>query len=64
MGKELDILREKILNYRAKHDISQYKFAELCKVTPQTICNIENGIQEPSKLTKQKILNIVEETED
>lgn len=60
MGKELDALRAKILNYRAKHDISQIKFAELCKVTPQTICNIENGIQEPSKLTKQKIINIVE----
>lgn len=61
MGKELDVLRSKMLDYRARHDISQTKLAELCKVTPQTICNIENGVQEPSKLTKQKILNIIEE---
>ena len=60
MGKELDVLRVKILDYRAKHNISQHKFAELCKVTPQTVCNIENGVQEPSKLTKQKILNLIE----
>lgn len=61
MGKELDVLREKMLDYRARHDVSQVRLAELCKVTPQTICNIENGVQEPSKLTKQKILNIIEE---
>lgn len=61
MGKELDVLRAKMLDYRARHDVSQVRLAELCKVTPQTICNIENGVQEPSKLTKQKILNIIEE---
>ena len=60
MSKELDVLRQKMLDYRAKHNLSQVKLAEMCKVTPQTICNIENGIQEPSKLTKQKILNIIE----
>jgi DNA-binding XRE family transcriptional regulator len=60
MAKELDVLREKMLDYRARHNISQYKFAELCKLTPQTICNIENGVQKPSKLTKQKILNLIE----
>lgn len=60
MGKELDVLRQKMLDFRAKHNISQIRLAELCKVTPQTICNVENGVQEPSKLTKQKILNIVE----
>lgn len=60
MNKELDILRQKMLNYRARYNLSQNKFAELCKLTPQTVCNIENGVQEPSKLTKQKILNLVE----
>ena len=60
MSKELDVLRQKMLDYRARHNISQYKLAELCKLTPQTVCNIENGIQAPSKLTKQKILNLIE----
>ena len=60
MSKELDVLRQKMLDYRARHNISQYKLAELCKLTPQTVCNVENGVQEPSKLTKQKILNLIE----
>jgi DNA-binding XRE family transcriptional regulator len=59
MSLELDVLREKMLDYRARHNISQVRFAELCQLTPQTVCNIENGIQEPSKLTKQKILNLI-----
>jgi len=58
--KELDILRRKMLDYRARQNISQIRLAELCKLTPQTICNIENGVQEPSKLTKQKIINVIE----
>ena len=60
MCRNLDILRKKMLDYRARHNISQLRLAELCNVTQQTICNIENGIQSPSKLTKQKILNIIE----
>lgn len=59
--KDLDFLRAKMLKYRASHNISQLKLAELCSVSQQTICNVENGVQEPSKLTKQKILNIIEE---
>lgn len=53
-------LMAKMLDYRAKNNMSQYKLAELCKLTPQTICNIENGTQSPSKLTRQKILNLIE----
>ena len=60
LQKDLDVLRQKMLDYRARHNISQYKLAELCKLTPQTICNIENGTQSPSKLTYQKILNLIE----
>lgn len=41
--------------------MSQEAFAKLCNVTPQTLCNVENGVQKPSKLTLQKILNIVGE---
>ena len=53
-------LIEKMLDYRARHNISQLRFAELCKVSQQTICNVENGVQAPSKLTKRKILNLIE----
>ena len=51
---------EKILNYRAKYNLSQLEMAKLCNLTVQTIYNIENGVQNPSKLTKQKILRIIE----
>lgn len=60
MTKEYEELRKKMLDYRARNNISQYKLADLCKLTPQTVCNIENGVQTPSKLTKQKILNLIE----
>lgn len=62
--KDTDNLREQILIYRAKYNLSQGKFANLCKLTSQTICNIENGTQEPSKLTRQKILNIIKEEKE
>ena len=48
-------LGQEILMYRAKNNISQQEMAKRCKVTRQTIINIENGIQEPSKLTEAKI---------
>ena len=51
---------EKSLKYRAKYNLSQLGMAKLCNLTVQTICNIENGVQNPSKLTKQKILRIIE----
>lgn len=50
----------KMIKFRARENISQLKLAELCNVTQQTICNVENGTQDPSRLTRQKILNIVE----
>ena len=53
-------ISNKILNFRAMHNLSQLEMAKLCKVTVQTICNVENGVQNPSKLTTQKILNVVE----
>ena len=48
----------------AMHNLSQLEMAKLCKVTVQTICNIENGVQNPSKLTAQKILNVVEKSDE
>lgn len=58
-----EALQAKILSYRARHNLSQGKFAKLCNVTPQTICNIENGVQKPSKLTRRKISDVIEKEE-
>ena len=52
MNKEqLKELSEQILKYRAKHNLSAEKFAELCNLTMPTIYNIENCKQAPSKMT-------------
>lgn len=56
----MENLADKMLSYRAKNDLSQAEFAKMCKLTVQTICNVENGVQKPSKLTRQKILNIIQ----
>ena len=59
-NQELKQLSEKILDYRAKHNLSAEKFADRCKLTIVTIYNIENGKQAPSKMTLRKILNVIE----
>jgi len=38
-----------ILEYRTRHNLSQEKMAELLKVNKWSICNIENGKQNPRK---------------
>ena len=53
-------LGERMLRFRAKNKLSQAKFAEMCEVTVQTICNVENGTQNPSKLTETRILMAME----
>jgi DNA-binding XRE family transcriptional regulator len=59
--KQAKSLSDKMIDYRAKHGLSLGKFAELCGLSAQTVCNVENGIQKPSKITERKILNIVDE---
>ena len=56
---ELKELSENILNYRAKHNLSAEKFADLCSLTMPTIYNIENCKRVPSKMTLRKILNVI-----
>lgn len=56
-------IAEKMLEYRAKHNLSQSKLADLCGITTQTVNSIENGIQSPSKLTEAKIKLIVDKEE-
>ena len=57
--EELIALSRNMVEYRARNNISQGKLAELCKLSHQTICNVENQVQSPTKLTAQKILNII-----
>ena len=56
-------LEEKIIRYRAKHRLSQKQMADLCGITLQTLCNVENGIQTPGKITVTKIQLVLEEDE-
>lgn len=53
-------LAKKMIEYRAKQDISMRELANRCGLTVQTICNIENGVQTPSRITTQKILNVID----
>lgn len=60
---EEKMLQKRMLEYRAKHNIPAAEMARRCGVTTPTIYNIENGIQTPSKLTRQKILNVIQKEE-
>jgi len=66
MITDLDVLREEVLRYRAKHDLNQEEFAQLCGLTRVTICTLESGRyrggkqSELSKLSKAKINNVLE----
>lgn len=54
-------LQEEMIRYRAKENISQTELARRCGVTLQTINSVENGNQNPSKVTEAKIRMILEE---
>lgn len=48
-------LQERMIEYRAKNDITQRELAEKIGVSVQTINSVENGTQTPSKITQAKI---------
>lgn len=48
-------LQERMIEYRAKERISQGQLADKCGISYQTLNSIEQGKQEPSKVTKAKI---------
>ena len=54
-------LPEVMLEYRAKERISQTELARRVGVSLQTINSIENGLQEPSKVTRAKIELVINE---
>lgn len=53
-------LQEKMLEYRARENISQAELARRCKLTTQTVAMVERGMQEPSPLTRTKLLIVIE----
>ena len=61
MAENSKDIQKRILEYRAKENISLKEMAKRCNVSLQTICYIENGTQTPGKLTTQKVLNVIGE---
>ncbi len=55
----MENLREKMIDFRAKNNLSQSKAAKLAKVTLMTWGSVERGIQSPSKLTESKIIRVI-----
>ena len=60
----MDNLPSKMLEYRAKRNITQNELAERCGLTVQTITNIERCKQNPSRLTAEKIRLVIEKEEE
>lgn len=56
----MDISRA-ILEYRAKHSISQREFARRAQLSEQTVNSVENGLQNPTALTVAKIERVINE---
>lgn len=52
-------IAERMIEYRAKERINQQELADRCGVSKQTIYSIENGLQDPSKVTIAKIELVV-----
>ena len=57
-------LGDKILEYRAKHGLSQEEFANLVQVNVMTINAIENNKRKPLRTTAKKIEMIIKESEN
>lgn len=48
-------LKDRMIEYRARERINQTELANRAGVSKQTIYSIENGLQDPSKVTQAKI---------
>ena len=57
-------LGERMVRYRAKERINQSELARRCGVTTQTVSNVERGIQDPSRVTVQKIELVIGRQEE
>lgn len=54
------MLSEKMVEYRAKHNLTQKRLAELCGITVQTVVKAEQG-KPLTRLTAKKIELIIKE---
>ena len=52
-------LQEKMIHFRAEHNLSQTDFAKKCKLSTQTVMSIEKGQQNPSRITYAKIMIVI-----
>ena len=57
-------LGDRVLEYRARHNISQEDFANLAHVNVMTINSVENKKRNPTKLTIVKIERVLREDEN
>lgn len=57
-------LQDRMVEYRAKERITQVELAERVGVSVQTICSVENGNQDPGKLTRAKIELVIGKEEE
>lgn len=57
-------LQDRMIEYRAKERITQVELAERVGISTQTLCSVERGIQEPSKITLAKIELVIGKGEE
>ena len=57
-------LQDRMIEYRARERISQVELANRAGVTVQTINSVENGKQDPSKITIAKIELVIGKGEE
>lgn len=56
-------LEERMVNYRARHDLSMQDAAKRCGISMQTWRYVEKGMQSATPLTEAKIKLLVDEEE-
>ena len=57
-------LQDRMVEYRAKERITQGELAQRAGISVQTVCSVENGSQEPSRITQAKIELVVGKDKD
>lgn len=52
-------LAEAVVQFRARNGLNQEQFAQMCRVTKQTISNLEAQRKPVSKITEAKVLQVM-----
>lgn len=53
------LLCDMMVQFRARHDMSQREFAKMLGMSLATVINVETGRRGPSKTTRVKILDLM-----